>query len=240
MSSEAVKRLSLYQESVDGHDAACKGRMEDLDAAAATEFQRLVSRVYLRSSGDAPQVTVFTGLEKESGCTWTCVHLGWLLASQQDGPVCIVDADLNSGSISDVFDLPAGPGFTDLLRSATVTVKSLAIPVGRNLWVLGTGVALSDREARLFSGDRVRRGLQELRATFSYVIIDASPMGSALDAMALGHSADGVVLVLRANTTRRDAARRLRDELEAANCTVLGAVLNRRTYPIPERLYRWL
>jgi len=48
---------------------------------------------------------------------------------------------------------------------------------------------------------------------------------------------DGVVLILEADRTRRDTARRIKESLAVANAKVLGVVLNNRSYPIPEPLY---
>jgi Mrp family chromosome partitioning ATPase len=58
--------------------------------------------------------------------------------------------------------------------------------------------------------------------------------------MLLSRWTDGVVLVLEANATRRDAARRVKEILDAAKVSVLGVVLNNRTFPIPDVLYRRL
>jgi len=79
--------------------------------------------------------------------------------------------------------------------------------------------------------------LSELRKNFTYVLIDAPPINAYADATLLGRMADGMVMILEANTTRREAARRAKDSLDAAGIRLLGAVLNKRTFPIPERLY---
>ena len=47
-----------------------------------------------------------------------------------------------------------------------------------------------------------------------------------------------VVLVVQANSTRREAARKGKESLDSANVRLLGVVLNERTFPIPEVLYR--
>jgi Mrp family chromosome partitioning ATPase len=48
---------------------------------------------------------------------------------------------------------------------------------------------------------------------------------------------DGFILVVEANATRREAALQVAENLRAANVRILGAVLNQRTFPIPEKLY---
>ena len=92
----------------------------------------------------------------------------------------------------------------------------------------------------MLSSDRMRAILPELQREFDYVLIDAPPIESGDDSIILGRGAEGIVLVLRANTSRREAARKAVQNLESANVRVLGAVLNRRTFPVPESIYRKL
>ena len=60
------------------------------------------------------------------------------------------------------------------------------------------------------------------------------------DAVALGSFSDGVVLVLRAHSSKRNTAKQAVEEMQAGKAKVLGAVLNHRTYPIPQKIYDWL
>ena len=82
--------------------------------------------------------------------------------------------------------------------------------------------------------------VNELRKEFDYVLIDAPPLNEYSDAIALGQISDGLVLVLEANATRRESALRIAETLRATQIRVLGAVLNKRTFPIPEGLYNRL
>ena len=86
----------------------------------------------------------------------------------------------------------------------------------------------------------MRLRLTELRAEFDFVLIDASAMSVANDVIALGSMSDGVVLVLKANASRRQVARQAIEDLQGGKAKVLGAVLNQRTFPIPDALYNKL
>jgi Mrp family chromosome partitioning ATPase len=91
-------------------------------------------------------------------------------------------------------------------------------------------------EARINSA-QMRSKLADLRIQFDYAFIcmpAASPYG---EAASLATLTDGVVLVLRANFTRRESARRIRDEFQTTGVSVLGAVLIDRVFPIPEAVY---
>ena len=71
-------------------------------------------------------------------------------------------------------------------------------------------------------------------------MIDSPPLSTYSDGIVLGQLSDGVVMVLEANSTRREAALRVAEGLRARQIKVLGAVLNKRTFPIPEGLYHRL
>jgi Mrp family chromosome partitioning ATPase len=51
---------------------------------------------------------------------------------------------------------------------------------------------------------------------------------------------DAVVLVIRHGGTRREVVRRAKETVERAGGKILGVVLNKRKFPIPEFLYRRL
>jgi Mrp family chromosome partitioning ATPase len=82
--------------------------------------------------------------------------------------------------------------------------------------------------------------LAKLRREFEYSIVEGPPAGESSEAAALGRSADGIILVLEAHRTRRAAARKIKETLDAADVRVLGMVLTGRRFPIPEGIYRRL
>ena len=105
--------------------------------------------------------------------------------------------------------------------------------------MLSSGSLKKDSPSFLNS-DRMKERLAELRREFDYLLIDAPPLNAYADAMALGRLVDGVVLVLEANATRREAALQVTESLRAAKIPVLAAVLNKRMFPIPAALYKRL
>ncbi len=212
----------------------------DLEALTREEIAKLVQRVFLLPSPEgAPRMVLFTSAEHGDGCSWICARTSELLAVQVTGSVCVVDANLRSPSLHQHFDVENLCGLTDaLVQSGPVRNFAQSLP-GDNLWLVPGGSLGTDLNALLASG-RLRSRMMELRTEFDYVLIDAPPVNLYADAIILGQLADGIVLVVAANSTRREVARKAKQSLEAAKLRLLGAVLNKRTFPIPERLYRKL
>jgi|SRR5579863_516374 capsular exopolysaccharide synthesis family protein len=210
-----------------------------MEGAQRDEMFKLVQRVFLMPGAGRGRMIVVSALEAGNGCSWICARMAEVLASQVSGSVCVVDANLRSPGLHREFEVPNHFGLTDALQ-VTEPVRRFVTSLSRpNLWLLSCGAEVDGMHSML-SSDRMRALLPELQREFDYVLIDAPPIESGDDCVMLGRSAEGIVLVLRANSSRREAARKAVQNLEGANVRVLGAVLNRRTFPVPESIYRKL
>jgi len=209
----------------------------DLAALEQEEQVRLVQRVFLLPAAKAPHTVVFCGVESGSGATRVCARTAETLASQAKGSVCLVDANVRTPSLHDCYGRKNHRGLTDALLHSH-PIRDLVNPVnGGNLWLLSCGSTVPDPYL-LFTAERLGACLVELRQQFDFVLVDAPPVNAFADAPLLAKLADGVVLVVQANSTRREAAKNAVERLTAAKVQLLGAVLNKRRFPIPQALYR--
>ncbi len=210
-----------------------------MESSQLAELAKLVQRVFLLPGSEYNRSVVFTSSDAGNGCSWICARVGELLASQVTGSVCLVDANLQSPTLHEQFGVPNHYGLADALRQGGSIRGYVSQLSRRNLALVSCGSEPSDSQAML-SSDRMRMRLSELRSEFDYVLIDCPSMSASNEAISLGAAADGVILVLKANATRKDRARSAVRDLQASKIKVLGAVLNQRTFPIPEKLYNKL
>ena len=211
----------------------------DLDALSREETMKLVQRLFLLPGSAAPHVVVFCGVETGDGASWVCTRVSETLASQVNASVCVMDANLRTPFLHKYFRRDNLSGLSDaVLQSGPV--RNFAHQVnGGKLWLITCGSKTTDPHS-LLTSDGLRSRLSELRAEFDYVLVDGPPVNLYADTTLLGKLADGVVLVVQANSTHREAARKAKESLDSANVRLLGVVLNKRTFPIPGALYRWI
>ena len=211
----------------------------DFDAVAQQECFKLVQRVFLGQPENLFRIIVFAGIDRGNGCSRICVEAARVLAANTVGSVCLVDANFRTPSLPRFLGVPDDRGLGDSLAGES-SIRSFAKQLKpSNLWLL-TGGTLVPESPTLLNSGRFKLRLQELRKEFDYVLIDAPALNLYADAIALGRIADGVVVVLQADSTRRETARKGLESLRDAHIEVLGAVLNRRTFPIPDFVYRRL
>jgi hypothetical protein len=82
--------------------------------------------------------------------------------------------------------------------------------------------------------------LAQLRERFSYVLIDCPSLKESTEVLALAPLVDGVLLVVEANRTQKTQVAYLESTIDSAGGKILGHLLNKRTYPIPEWVHNKL
>jgi capsular exopolysaccharide synthesis family protein len=206
---------------------------------ANDEALRLVQQIFLLQDKEPPRIVVFAGIDHGSGCSHICASVAETLAKNARRPVCLVDANFRSPVMSEMFGTANTSGLTDaLLREGPI--RSFAKNVAEeHLWLISSGPLTADSPS-LITSSSLRQRIGELREEFEFVVIDAPPLTRYSDAIALAELADGIVLILVADETRRDASAAAVASLRSANIPILAAVLNKRTFPIPEKIYKRL
>jgi Mrp family chromosome partitioning ATPase len=206
---------------------------------AREEVIKLVRNLFFASETDAPRHVTFAGTESGTGCSWICSHAAELLAPQVRGSVCLVDCNLRDPSLHRRFNMPHHQGLTDALVGSGSIRQYVHRLSPSNLYLLSSGTVREGQQA-LLASDGMRSRITELYSHFDYVLFDVGSLNTCNDGFILGRLADGIVLVLRANSSRRETALKALQELAATKVDVLGAVLNQRTFPIPEAIYKYL
>lgn len=209
-----------------------------IEGIAKDEVTKLVQRLFLLT-GAGPRQVVFAGTEPGDGCSWICARTADILASQVSGSVCVVDCDVFYPTLHNEFQVSNQYGLAEALAGSEPIrhfVQQLSRP---NLWLLSCGSLHEDSPQHL-TLERMRKRLFELRSEFDYVLLDVAPLSTCNHGILLTSWTDGAALVLKANSSNRKAAQKLMQDFQAANAPVLGAVLNQRTFPIPERIYNRL
>ena len=207
-----------------------------LKGAAKEEINKLVQRLFFYGA-PAPKIVSFSGIAQDTRSSWICTRAAEYLASQVNTSVCLVDASFSSPRSHIHYDISNRTGLASALTTEG-PIKSFAtqLPI-KNLWLMPTGLAKPGLDANM---SRCRARFAELREEFGHVLVSAPPLARESEATLMGQLADGIVLIIEANQTRRDTVRQIKENLEAAQVHIFGAVLDQRRYPIPKFLYRRL
>jgi exopolysaccharide/PEP-CTERM locus tyrosine autokinase len=141
------------------------------------------------------------------GKTFCSINLALSMARERDHSVLLVDADVAKPHTSKILGVANKPGLLDALEDRELDVRSLILPTDiDNLNILPAGQPRRHATELLASAsmENVCRKLGRLSAG-QIVIFDSPPLLQTSEAKVLASLTGQVVLVVRAETTSRDA-----------------------------------
>jgi protein-tyrosine kinase len=195
----------------------------DDNARGTEEFRTLRSRLYhAREKMTLKKILVTSALPKE-GKSFTASNLAQVLVRQHGRRVLLIDADLRGPRLHLMLGTTASPGLSDYLQGGTDEFSIMQRGAMENLFFVPSGQQISD-PSELVANGRLKFLLQRVEALFDWIIIDSPPAVPVSDASVLAKACDGVLMVVRSNSTPVDMARRAREEFP--DQALVGVVLN--------------
>jgi protein-tyrosine kinase len=187
------------------------------------EFRTLRSRLYqMREKMTLKTLLVTSALPKE-GKSFTAANLAQVIVRQHGRRVLLIDADLRGPRLHLVLGTPPGPGLSEYLQGKNDEFSIMQQGPMENFFFIPSGVDIED-PAGLVGNGRLKMLVQRVESLFDWIIIDSPPAIPVSDASLLANACDGVLMVVRSNSTPSDAARKAR--MEFPEQALVGVVLN--------------
>jgi capsular exopolysaccharide synthesis family protein len=189
---------------------------------AAEAYRSLAASLQFRSLDRRLHTIGITSASPDDGNSTTVANLAVALA-EGGRSVIIVDADLRRPEQHGIFGIEPGDGLTQVLLGDHSQLP-LQDTGAQGVRLLTAGPPLANPIEALASR-RFDQALSMAQELADFVLVDTAPAGALADAAVVAPRLDGVLLVVSVGHTRRDLARRARDQLEQVNANMLGVVL---------------
>ena len=168
----------------------------------------------------------FTSAGKGEGKTVTAINVATALAQQVDTRVLVVECDLRRPHIHSALKLSPAPGITNYLNNECdleSIIKDTRLP---NMKAICYG-AIPPNPSELLASDYMREFINTIEKDYDYIIFDNQPVGVVIDPISVIKNCDGVVIIVRDNTTTYPALSKTIETLERSNAKILGVIVNR-------------
>jgi capsular exopolysaccharide synthesis family protein len=191
-------------------------------SAAAEAYRTLSTNIQFSSLDRDVRTLLVTSVGADEGKSIVLANLAITMA-ESGRRVVVVDCDLRHPALHQVFGLPDQPGLTTMMLDESLA-PPLQVTSVANVSLIAAG-PLPPNPSELISSERFTRVLAAIGADADVVLVDAPPVTAVTDATILATRVDGVLLVVDSGRTRRDTARRAKEQLQHVGARLLGAVL---------------
>lgn len=139
--------------------------------------------------------------------------------------VLLIDADLRRPALARLLAEPPVPGLSNVLAGQLSATEATRMQVYTNLDVMFSG-DIPPNPSELLSSEQMMALVEELSRKYDFILVDAPPVNMVSDCCIIANMLDGIVLLARQNTARKDGVKQAINQLRLTNTKLLGCVFN--------------
>ncbi|HEX6892992.1 MAG TPA: polysaccharide biosynthesis tyrosine autokinase [Chryseolinea sp.] len=178
--------------------------VEETGTSIAELFRLIRSNLHFATAGKENKVVLVTSSTSGEGKTFFCINLAASL-TLIGKKVVLLELDLRMPSLSKQLDVVPGIGISDyLVANDKVQIEDIlrAHSTVPGLFYASSG-SLPPNPAELMMSHNLAHFINELKASFDYIIIDTAPVGKVSDAFSLSSLIDSTIYMVRYNYTHK-------------------------------------
>lgn len=157
------------------------------------------------------------------GKSTTISNLACTLADEGN-KVLLLDCDLRKPTLHKKFSLRNHMGLMDVLIEKS-DYKNYIQSIYDGLDLLTTG-SIPSNPSEVLGSNSMKQLVEEMAKDYDYVLIDTAPIVAVTDPLVIASYIDGIILVVRAESTPVDLVKSSVDKLQKVNAKIIGSILN--------------
>jgi len=193
----------------------------------ALQFEAMAALGEENKSNSQGKALMITSSMPEEGKSVIATNLAISIA-QTDRKVLIVDSDCRQPKQSKILGIDnKAPNLINVLNQEATIEEACRKSSIDNLYVIPSenGDGQIDPSA-LLSSPKMQQLIDRLREEFDVILFDTPPTSLASEPAAIGSMVDGVVIVIKAASTKKNDVIRTKESIQYSGGNVLGVALN--------------
>ena len=191
-------------------------------------YKALRTNVMFSVSAESGKVVGITSSMPSEEKSTTALNLAITFA-ETGNKVILIDADLRRPNIKRILDADSAMGLAEVLANFSAASDVIQPSPYKNLDILYSG-AVPPNPVELLGSQAMERMIGSFKTDYDYIFIDTPPVNVVTDATVLAKVLDGMILVIRENSSKRDEVLYAVNKLQFVNTKIIGVVLNDKAF----------
>lgn len=194
-------------------------------AYVSENFRMLRTNIHLALKEHSCGSILITSAGPGEGKSTITANLGVVMA-QAGKNVLLIDSDLRNPTMHEFFAVENNRGLTNLLVQKDCDISSIVRSTGiKGLSLIPSG-PIPPNPSELLGSTTMKDLLKKASVQYDTVLLDVPPIIPVADTVVLAPLVDGVLLVVKSESTVVDKIKMAKSQLEMADASILGVVLN--------------
>jgi tyrosine-protein kinase Etk/Wzc len=228
-SSEILKKVQNHNTNGDEYieSATIATRLIthfDPKSPISEAYRTLRTNIQFKNTHKDKIVLLVTSSAPKEGKSTTVANLAITMA-QLGSKTVLVDTDLRRPVIHSIFNAKKEMGVSNYLIGKAGLDDIIKDTFVENLAIVTSG-PLPPNPSELLGSQQMYQFVEDLKNEYEVILFDSPPVIAVTDAAIISRSVAGVMLVIKAHQTHREAIKRAKSLLDNADSTIYGCILN--------------
>ncbi len=204
---------------------------------ANDELLAIKGNLLSSAKGKGIKTILVTSSKPAEGKTVSAINLALGLC-KTDARVALLDGNLHHPCLHKMFNLNNSFGLSEFFTSNSEFSDEILMETEyERLFVMPGGV-LTEQSADIFRTESFGNRLDLIKQNLDYVILDGPSILSSSEVQLIANRFDGIIMVIECEKTKWEVVKQAKVKLNNVGGEILGVVMNKRRYYIPEKLYK--
>lgn len=199
-----------------------------------TAFKELRSNIqFINVNNKEKNILLVTSPKKQEGKSIVASNIAISFA-KTGKKVVLIDADMNTGKIDKLFNIPNDLGLSNYLSGIDENGVDINERINKfikdtpvkNLNVITSGT-IPPNSSELLSMPKFEETIKDLSVFYDFVILDATSVLNETDALILTRLANSTIIVCNYKKTKRDDLWRAKRDIQNVGGRIIGTVINK-------------
>ncbi len=212
-----------------------------INEKASNYIEQFAAEVYFSPNIDRPKVLAIASAESKEGRSSIALSLALQARSTLSESVLMIEANLRFPSVGKTIGLAREHvGLANFL-SGECEIDSAITSAGAECPdVIAAGNMNGSKISNLINREKWSNLISQLKDRYEYLIIESSAINHFPEGQIITGLADDTVIVINSGRTSRESVALAMKKVESAGGHLLGVVLNRKQFHLPNWLYKRL
>lgn len=197
---------------------------EDSPFMLQEAYKTMRTNLMFTLRGDSCKRFCITSSVPGEGKSITILNLAISIA-QTGKKVLLIDADLRRPMLDRLLEKEAVPGMSNVLAGQANMEDAVREDIYPNLDVMFSG-DVPPNPSEILGSEQMLELIENMSREYDYILVDTPPVNMVSDCCIIASLLDGVVLLARHGSARKDGVRQAIKQLQITNTKVLGCVYN--------------
>jgi capsular exopolysaccharide synthesis family protein len=191
----------------------------------AEKYRSARTRLLNGNPAYQPQILAVGSSKAGEGKTVSTANLGFCFAELRNLQTAVIDFDFRNRGLTRLFNVEEQPGLADVLRGEKKVSQVCLSAIRPNLHLIPAGTVGESSPTELLGNGRASGFVRQLKELFHYTLVDTPAINAVADMGLIGPLCNGVIMVLRMNSTPEPELQQSVYSLKSNNIPIVGGLL---------------